>query len=138
MSNTRLRILFLDDSVDRHRVFARNAVGCQVDPAYTAQQAIDLLSQNEVYYDLVFLDHDLGGPESEGLLLDDVADGRFVTRWIEANASRFGPTTFIVHSLNEPARVQMVKMLDDADLVAYAVPFAWTKFRYRDGEVSFQ
>ena len=54
----RKRILFLDDSPGRHRDIRPHTLH---DAAFTAGEAVALLKANA--YDIVFLDHDLGGRE---------------------------------------------------------------------------
>jgi DNA-binding response OmpR family regulator len=117
-----MRILFLDDDKERHQRFHRQAIGHQVDHAWTAGHAINKMDKGT--YDLVYLDHDLDATLNNQMV-DDIEDGRFVVRWIVANADRFPNTTFIVHSLNRPAAEHMFASLDFAGLDAVIYPIAW-------------
>lgn len=119
-----MRILFLDDNPERHRVFGRTAAGHAVDHAYTAAEAIAFLRGDT--YEVVYLDHDLGGPESEGLILDGVEDGRFVAHWIAEHAHDMPGTFFVVHSLNFAGAEAMMALLRGVGLEARRIPFAWT------------
>lgn len=119
-----MRILFLDDNEQRHESQARNCVGHNVDRARNATEAISLMRDNR--YDLVMLDHDLGGEDSENRM-DCDEDGRTVARWMANNAAKFSATTAIVHSLNVNGSTEMVSILRDAGIEAFRHPFAWTK-----------
>jgi len=56
-----MRVLVLEDNEARIRKFQQELVGSVVDFARDAEQAFGLLAANA--YDLIFLDHDLGGEE---------------------------------------------------------------------------
>lgn len=119
-----MRVFFLDDDAERHRVFQPNTVGCSwCEQAYNARDAIDAFSKR--YFDIVYLDHDLGGPDFEGTLIDGIEDGRFVARWISANADRFRHTFFVIHSLNYDGSMQMQSILTEAKLSSVRIPFGW-------------
>ena len=88
----RKRILFLDDSPGRHKDIRPHTLH---DAAFTAGEATTMLAANA--YDIVFLDHDLGGREmvsSHG----DEETGYTVAKWIAAN--RPAIPLVVVHSLN--------------------------------------
>jgi hypothetical protein len=128
-----MKILFLDDDQVRHEKFHRQAIGHQVDHVWTADNAITKLGKGT--YDLVYLDHDLDATLNNQMV-DDIEDGRFVVRWIAANAAGFGETRFIIHSLNTEAAGQMHDILTDVGLKATIFPLAWkvspdTLFRER-------
>ena len=119
-----MKILFLDDDHDRHKKIVRQLVGHSLDRVFSAQEAIACLEKN--VYDLVMLDHDLGGPESENQLFDDAEDGRFVANWIAENSEKFSETSFIIHSLNEQGRKSMARTIKTAGLRVKIHPFAWS------------
>jgi len=56
-----MRILVLEDDPNRVKKFRRELVGHAVDYAADVQSAVGLLAAHR--YDLMFLDHDLGGQE---------------------------------------------------------------------------
>lgn len=120
-----MRTLFLDDDECRHEV-AKRAIP-DADRVYNAETAIASLSA--IDYDRVFLDHDLGGVESENSL-DYEQDGRTVAKWIASNAERFAKTQFIVHSLNVRGAMEMCCILTNAGLSARRVPFNGRTFRH--------
>lgn len=125
-----MKILFLDDDPNRHTIFELRMKnqGHEVTYVFDAQAAIKELRAQP--FELVLLDHDLGGEASQNRLCDDDEDGRFVVRWLVANSQLFKETTFVVHSLNFDGRQQMVAMLRNADLKVIDLPFAWSKFRF--------
>ncbi len=87
-----LKILFLDDDLERHKQ-VRSLM--TYDAAYTVKDATDLLQKNE--YDLVFLDHDLGGlqmVESEG----PEETGYTVAKWMAEHKPVVEDV--VLHSLN--------------------------------------
>jgi len=65
-----MRILFLDDMLDRHQAFRRNRIGHDITHVETAPEAIAVLKRSEPF-DIVQLDHDLAEEHylkaSEGL-----------------------------------------------------------------------
>lgn len=56
-----IRILVLEDDVQRIKWFKSVLIGVVADFAVEAQEAIDLVNKNK--YDIIFLDHDLGGKQ---------------------------------------------------------------------------
>jgi CheY-like chemotaxis protein len=127
-----LRILFLDDDIHRHKILASRMIGHTVTYVFDARSCLDKLG--EAQYDIVMLDHDLGGPESENQIFENVEDGRFVVRWVSANADLFRQTQFVVHSLNFVGRSSMVASLREAGLNVVDFPFAWSKLEFKEKE----
>jgi len=118
-----MKVLFLDDDQNRHNVFRPNAIGCHVDNAFTAQEAIDLLDNNDDY-DVVFLDHDLNW-ETNNQLNDDEEDGRTVARHLSTIKS-YSDKTIVIHSLNNVGGLIMKGILEDAGFSnVHYIPFAW-------------
>jgi CheY-like chemotaxis protein len=92
----------------RRDIFRQNAIGCSVDFAITAQEAIDLLKKNE--YDVIYLDHDL--EESHYCVTkEDDKDGRFVARHLLEMTQHHGKIV-IVHSLNPVGRANIKSILN--------------------------
>ncbi len=115
--DTPLRILFLDDFPERSAEFL-----ALVPHGHWVETAADCIARLAEPWDVVFLDHDLGGmafvdPEEE-----DTGSG--VVRWVVANRPRVG--RFIVHSLNEGAATPMVADLQAAGYSAEYRPGAWS------------
>lgn len=126
-----MKILFLDDSSQRHSIFKQNAIGCSVDHVYTAKEAIEKLNNPDIHYDTIFLDHDLN-EEKENQLNDNEEDGRMVAKFL-SEIDRYSNSLIIIHSLNSPASLIMSSILQNKGFNSvYCVPFAWKKWK-RDG-----
>lgn len=114
-----MRVLFLDDNSARLR-WARRELGPgnHLVLTETAEQTVLALADPQGW-NLVFLDHDLGG---ETFVNPDEANtGSAVVRWIVANRPRVD--WFVVHSLNAPAANRMVANLRGADCHASYMNF---------------
>jgi len=122
-----MRILFLDDNKERHRIFKQKSIGYTVDTVWTAQEAIEKLLDEEIEYDLIMLDHDLDA-ETENQLNDKEEDGRFVVKKL-AESGRHKDASIVIHSLNSAGRKNMKSVLDQAGYKwVHDLPFAWEKF----------
>lgn len=113
--NINMNILFLDDSLERIKQFRS-----WVPSATIVENASDCIKklENEAW-DIVFLDHDLGGLEY--VATHEKNTGSEVVRWIIGNKPSVG--RFVVHSLNFNAAQGMVADLVRADYDALAVSF---------------
>lgn len=126
-----MKILFLDDNKDRHSVFKRNSIGCYVDHVYTAKEAIEKLNDEDVFYDTIFLDHDLNW-ETENQLNDNEEDGRTVAKHL-ATVSRYQSSLIIIHSLNNAGGLLMKGILEDHGFGSvFYIPFAWERWNKDD------
>jgi CheY-like chemotaxis protein len=58
-----MKILFLDDDYNRTHFFKKHLPSIDAEYSYaeTAEEAIDLLDNSAAQFEVVFLDHDLGG-----------------------------------------------------------------------------
>lgn len=135
-----MAILFLDNDHGRHRRMRRNSIGLVVVPVFSAKEAIAALEKAanaQEPFDLIMLDHDLD-TESEGILLDDAEDGRFVALWM-AQDGRHKKTPVIIHSLHDAARDLMESILVGAGFEKVAqLPGAWTMIeKGQNGEIVF-
>lgn len=134
-----LRILFLDDNKERHRVFQQRSIGCLVDHVFDADSALDKLRSEYRDYDIIFFDHDLDA-ELENQIVHGVKDGRYVIRqMIEENLiEKHKDALFVIHSLNRVAAIEMGSMMDSCGIINYRiVPFAWSKFSFEERKISF-
>ena len=111
--------MFLDDQEHRHRTFAKRYPQDEIFPVYTADSAINQLKENSPF-DLVFLDHDLGG----FYMPSDKVSGFEVARHIAEMEESLHPKKVIVHSWNESAAMRMVEVLNDAGLSVSYEPFS--------------
>lgn len=110
-----MNVLFLDDNDFRCQTF-RSFVpfGTIVNEA---QECIDKLSEKD--YDIVLLDHDLGGEVYVNS--EEKNTGMEVVRWIVENKPRIGKV--VVHSLNSGAALNMGDKLTSQEYVTYIIPF---------------
>jgi len=113
------KILFLDDSEERHDaakkwhdVYWEDVTWC-----WTAKEAIDALKNKE--FDIVFLDHDLGGEHFVNSEREDC--GMEVVRWIMQNEPVI--ELIVVHSWNIPAAKRMTENLLDSGYSVSVSPF---------------
>lgn len=98
-----LRVLFLDDDPDRTRSFVSRvgSHGLHLVTVETVSDCIEHLAASR--WDLVLLDHDLGG---EVFVESARADtGAEVVRWLRDNPGEHG--SFIVHSMNAVGAASM-------------------------------
>ena len=121
-------ILILEDSLERIRLFKQGLIGAApVLYVHRAKDAIKALSEGS--WDFVFLDHDLGEHSKVG-------DGTMVCAWVAEHAHKFKGVSFIIHSLNGPARERMTDILLNVELFATEVPFAWTNNKMLESVVA--
>lgn len=113
-----MKILFLDDSLNRHKSFAKifDDEFNEVFYVETASDAIDVLSK--IQFDSIFLDHDLGGTyfAPSG---DDT--GYEVAEWISENIE-YKPI-IIIHSMNPVGAVKMKDKLSGCGFNPILYPF---------------
>jgi DNA-binding NarL/FixJ family response regulator len=110
-----MRILFLDDSPSRTVVFLKKFPDAHA--VETAEAAILALKAEK--YDLVSLDHDLGGEAWVDSARPDT--GFEVVRWIIENKPEIGEVT--IHSHNTKAGPRMAVALKDAGYKSNFFPF---------------
>lgn len=113
--------LFLDDCTNRCKSFRSNFPWATI--VNDAESCIAELKKQD--WDEVFLDHDLGGT-----IYQDASDknsGSEVVRWIVENKPKVG--LFVCHSLNGPARENMVMALRSAGYGAANMPFNSTSWK---------
>ena len=136
-----MRILFLDDNPERHRVFKQRTIGCTVDSVFNADTCLEFLRKSGTEYDVIFLDHDLDAT-LENKIVEGEKDGRYVVRKMieEGITEGLVYTKIVIHSLNRPAAERMEAALKGAGIKeAKAIPFAWTTFTFdrHSKEISF-
>ncbi len=114
---TAQRILFLDDDPERAQIF--QGMYPQAHWVQTVEDCVDHLDRP---WDLVYLDHDLGGEKFVDLSRDDC--GMAVVRWLtQTQRPHLKQTRFIVHSHNSQAAQIMVMQLEASGYRADATPF---------------
>ena len=109
-----MNVLFLGDNPTRHRNFKRHA------PYATFVEDVpSTIAALENSWDLVFLDHDLGGEQYVDSSRDDC--GMEVVRWIVENKPEI--KAIICHTAHSDAGVQMVESLSEAGDDARRISF---------------
>ena len=120
-----MKIFILEDSLNRIETFRRKLAGHDLVIAENAKDAIAVLGNDQVF-DIMFLDHDLGGkpPEYYGqdCDIDNPNTGSEVVRWMLANQQSYYPV--IIHSLNTVAAHDMKRKLEDIAMECYYIPFS--------------
>lgn len=111
-----MKILFLDDSHQRHAVICTylKDIWDVFNWAETSSAAINYLKQND--YDIVLLDHDLGDPK------DKINNGRVVVDYMIKNDIH--PSVVVVHSWNSPRAREMTQTLQMAGVNVTRYPFS--------------
>ncbi len=109
-----MNVLFLDDDPNRIRNF-RSVVPY----ATIVETAPDCIEQLNNDWDVVFLDHDLGGEIFVDPKRKDT--GSEVVRWIEANKPNI--QRIIVHTCNHQVSYKMICDLTAAGYKAEDIPF---------------
>ena len=112
-----MRILFLDDDPERQRRVRTALVGTVLYAVETAADAIRVLSEHE--FDVVMLDHDLGGEIHQP---SDETSGYGVAAAI-ANGDGKRPGMVVIHSFNGPGAVKMMVVLSEAKIPTVWAPF---------------
>jgi hypothetical protein len=112
MEDTTMRILILDDNLDRHNGFRKALSDHVLTHVYTHNQAVKALEDNPAF-DLVYLDHDIGDLQDgdkddygRDLTGHDVA--LFMVRVLDATKL---PEEVIIHSWNPVGARSMLQVL---------------------------
>jgi hypothetical protein len=120
-----MKILFLDDNLERHKTFmSNNRVGNTLLQAFTAHQALSFMLLHEDI-DAIYLDHDLDC-STNNICCNDEEDGRYVCRqMVEYNLHK--DAYIMIHSLNFDGGKEMKSILEDAGYTNVEHnPFGWT------------
>lgn len=126
-----MKVLFLDDNKNRRAIFERTfSQGITVETAKTAKECIDKIYHG---WDVVFLDHDLGGEEYVDSSVKNC--GMEVVRHLEEISAFTEPMVplpeidkIIVHSLNDPAAENMAERLSRLGYNVERIPFTTLKY----------
>jgi len=115
-----MRILFLDDDLKRHKAFSMQTIGCNVKYVMTAKECMLALFNDEPY-DLVCLDHDLGGKTFQE---EKSNSGTEVAEFIRLKLpQKQYPKKIIVHSWNPQGAQRMMRELILAGIESKYLPF---------------
>lgn len=116
MSGDRVRLLILEDNPQRMDAMKKKIHGdAVVVVVETVEQAKKMLAEHK--WDIVSLDHDLGGQE---MLDSGLGTGYEVALWLKEHPEHQPPEIWL-HSLNPVGRKNMANQLPNAD----ECPFWW-------------
>ena len=115
-----MRILFLDDDENRHNKFAQTHIGEYITQVRTVEACIDAIKNNP-RYDLISLDHDLGGQ----VYVEAVeGTGTEVANWMATEmAPEKMPDRVWIHSFNPAGAKRMHDILAAAGIPVRKRPF---------------
>lgn len=104
-----MRIFILEDNSNRIAKFKQELIGHTVDYAKSVEEGTSLVFSNQ--YDLLFLDHDLGGEE----MVDSFSEstGYKLAEWI-ASFTKNKEISCVVHSCNPAGADNIVRVLPHA------------------------
>jgi len=102
-----LKILFLDDNINRREYARKQFSNDEYFEAETAEEAIKLLNEQSPFY-LVSLDHDLGG---KTFVLSNEESGYWVAKHIAQMPLSMRPTKVIIHTYNPAGSRNMMDEL---------------------------
>lgn len=115
-----MRILFLDDDENRHAKHAQENIGRDVTRARTVRECIDAIKNNPPF-DLVSLDHDLGG---KYYVEEEEGTGTEVARWMATEMPpEKRPVRVVIHSYNAAGAQRMEDILLAAGFWVRRRPF---------------
>ena len=109
-----MRVFVLEDNSSRMVKFRRELIGNRVDHAETLDAGREMILANK--YDLIFLDHDLGGKEMVDSADEDTG---YHLALIIASDDRNKETPCVVHSCNPAGADNMVRALPHAVKVPF-------------------
>jgi hypothetical protein len=120
-----MKILFLDDDLDRHSKFTEASAGSEVTFVHSVAQAVEALTTEQ--FDIAFLDHDLDGR----VFVEEVeGTGTQVAEYIAGMPCETRPRIVIVHSMNPYGAQRMMNILRACPgrLMAWQTPFGTQEF----------
>jgi CheY-like chemotaxis protein len=112
-----MKILVLDDDLDRHADFAARFAAHDVTACHNAVEAIESLDALGTF-DLVHLDHDLD-PDFRS----NAPNGLVVAEYIAAMPEGRRPRAVVIHSWNPSGAWRMAKALRSCGIEAIYKPF---------------
>ncbi len=121
-----MNIFILEDDDGRIQIFknildsSHNAIYCD-----NAKDALTILSENK--FDVIFLDHDLGG-----LVYVDSEDpntGFQVAKNISSDVEKYKNVKIIIHSWNPVGAINMFNVLVEKGMKSYCIPFGSSLFK---------
>jgi CheY-like chemotaxis protein len=115
-----MNILILEDDPNRQRAFRGHLVGAFVVITDDTKTCIQHLQER--VWDMLFLDHDLGGKIMQA---SGEGTGYEVAQWLANNPDR-KPPVIVIHSMNPSGSQNMLSAIGEP---AQCIPFYALKFR---------
>ena len=112
-----MKIFILDDDMRRIKWFKRAFIGHNVYYAHDPIEAEKMLRKN--HYDMIFLDHDLGGA---AFVRGKNGDGIDLAKVMARDELATG-SIIIVHSLNHHGSMNIMSVLKDTHLNLHRIDF---------------
>lgn len=116
-----MKILVLDDSVERQIAFKAWLDSDDVTCIETAKECIDLLDSQT--WNVVFLDHDLGG---ETMVSSGPGTGYEVAQWLVDHPDKI-PGQVVVHSMNPVGRNNIRQLISRVLPGVETAPGCWLR-----------
>lgn len=111
-----MKILVLDDMDTRHEIFKKIVTESdELTLVKTAAETIEQLKNQT--WDMVFLDHDLGG---QTFVESGEETGYQVAEWLSQNPD-YKPKMIFIHSMNPVGTQQMKLVLPEARIVPFTL-----------------
>lgn len=107
-----MRVLFLDDDRERHRIFRQNAIGHDLVQAWSYEDALAALAGER--FDQVFLDHDLSDQAAMGTPGPGEKTGLDAAVLLAALPDDRRPQLVVIHSYNPAGAQRMAFVLGEA------------------------
>lgn len=104
-----MRILFIDDDFNRHKLFQQKLIGSVLTGTETPKECIKILEESDPF-DIVMLDHDLFG---QAYVPSGPDTGFEVAEWLSAHPEKM-PRLVILHTYNEKGAARMLEVLPAA------------------------
>lgn len=128
-----MKILFLDDDLTRQRKAQANLIGHTVVTVSTAREAIEALKSRFTRYDIVSLDHDLGGQ----VMADSNDESGYAVADFIARAGKTYCGAVVVHSFNPVGGQRMMERLADVPGIQvvralFGTPLYWQSITRAD------
>lgn len=115
-----MRILFLDDNLERWKSYRFKTIGCVTKHVLTAKQCM-LALMNDEKYDLVSLDHDLGGKTFQQ---EKENSGTEVAEFIKHMLPTYKyPDRIVIHSWNPQGAERMMHLIAPTKIPCRYEPF---------------
>jgi hypothetical protein len=115
-----MRILFLDDNLERWKAYRYQTIGCDVKHVETAKACM-LAMMNDEKYDLVSLDHDLGGKTFQE---EKENSGTEVAEFIKHMLPAYKyPTKIVIHSWNPQGAARIMNAIATTKIPCRYEPF---------------